>query len=175
MRLLKSVPGELQLLWGTSSATGVKTLHGRSFDGKDWDAAKLIAPLLWSCDADACEAELPTSSASAGMGMGMEDGAEPDQLTYSIEVITAGPAANETLAARFLQQATFGSTRADIAHALKLPAAEWIEEQMKLPATLHRTWYRHRSNQLVLTATPPGNVRSPCEADHPSRTRVVFR
>lgn len=43
-------------------------------------------------------------------------------------------------AARFLTQATFGATRADIARVKQIGYAAWIDEQFALSATLHRPY-----------------------------------
>ena len=76
----------------------------------------------------------------------------------------AEPVANDTLAARFLGQATFGPTRSEIADALSHTPADWISRQMEQTATLHRAWFRSRANLRVLTPTPLGNVWHPCKA-----------
>src|SRR5258706_11239206 len=44
--------------------------------------------------------------------------------------------ATDAEAARFLTQASFGPTKADIAHVRSIGYGAWIDEQMALPATL---------------------------------------
>ncbi len=51
------------------------------------------------------------------------------------ETVTDLPA-NQDEAARFLTQATFGPTSADIAHVMQVGYHEWIEQQMGLAPTL---------------------------------------
>ena len=53
-RLLKSTEGEMLLLWGTSTS-GLKTMYGRSYNGREWESAKIRAPLTWTCDEESCE------------------------------------------------------------------------------------------------------------------------
>ena len=50
--------------------------------------------------------------------------------------IIADLPANTNEAARFLTQATFGPTSADIANVMRLGYSEWIDEQLSMPATL---------------------------------------
>lgn len=69
---------------------------------------------------------------------------------WQIETIDAGPEpSSRIVAARLLLQATWGPTRTDITHLasdLGGNATAWVEEQMALPATLHRAYFRARSN-----------------------------
>jgi uncharacterized protein (DUF1800 family) len=51
------------------------------------------------------------------------------------ETITDLPASQDE-AARFLTQATFGPTTADIAHVMQVGYHEWIEQQLGMPATV---------------------------------------
>ncbi len=44
---------------------------------------------------------------------------------------------DDTAAARFLTQATFGPRRADVAHLRELGIAAWLDEQMAMPASSH--------------------------------------
>jgi uncharacterized protein (DUF1800 family) len=56
------------------------------------------------------------------------------------EVRPADAPTTDCEAARFLTQATFGATRADIARVKQIGYAAWIDEQFALPATLHRPY-----------------------------------
>ena len=47
---------------------------------------------------------------------------------------------SDSEAARFLTQASFGPTRAEIARLRQMGYSEWINEQLSLPATLTRPW-----------------------------------
>lgn len=60
--------------------------------------------------------------------------------------------------ARLLESATFGTTAQDLASWDKGPfttetAKEWIEEQMNMPVTSHREFFRRHSNGKVRTDT----------------------
>lgn len=59
-------------------------------------------------------------------------------------------------AARFLTQATFGPTTADIDRVMAVGYAAWIDEQFALPATSHRTWWETRDQQI--RAANPSNM-----------------
>lgn len=48
--------------------------------------------------------------------------------------------ATDCEAARFLTQATFGVSRADLARVREIGYSAWIDEQLALPATLHRPY-----------------------------------
>src|SRR4029453_940824 len=52
-------------------------------------------------------------------------------------------------AARFLMQASFGPTDADIARAQALGYSGWIEEQFALPQTQHLTYVKANYNALL--------------------------
>ncbi len=60
---------------------------------------------------------------------------------------TAGPQAVDTRpatradAARFLNQATFGATEADIDHVMSVGYNAWLDEQFNKPATSHRAYW----------------------------------
>ena len=76
----------------------------------------------------------------------------------------------ERLAARFLMQASFGPTResvqnltADAKQRMPDKIASWIEEQMQLPATLHREYWRLRASPRVWPSAFAGGIRSICE------------
>ena len=53
--------------------------------------------------------------------------------------LSDGPT-NDSEAARFLTQASFGPTRAEIARLRQIGYSAWINEQLNLPATLTRPW-----------------------------------
>jgi hypothetical protein len=53
-------------------------------------------------------------------------------------------------AARFLNQATFGATAADIRQVRKLSYAAWLDAQFKKPATKHLTYVQKRRSELLL-------------------------
>lgn len=59
-----------------------------------------------------------------------------DQIFKGTFDIPADQPANVNAAARFLTQATFGPTQADIAYLMAQGYGEWIDEQLSKPATL---------------------------------------
>ncbi len=58
-------------------------------------------------------------------------------------------------AARFLTQATFGPSDADIDRVMTLGYVPWIDEQLALPATSHRAWIEARDAEIK--AASPGS------------------
>jgi hypothetical protein len=99
-----------------------------------------------------------------------------DRYRWEIEVIDAGPEPSvRSTAARLLMQATWGPSVSDIdalANGLAGDAEAWVTEQMALPATLHRSYFRARANPRYpqgtggrVTATLPiGGLRLACDA-----------
>jgi uncharacterized protein (DUF1800 family) len=59
-------------------------------------------------------------------------------------------------AARFLTQATFGPTDADITRVMDIGYAAWIDEQFALPATSHRAHWEARNAEIA--AASPGST-----------------
>ncbi|MGB6222112.1 DUF1800 family protein, partial [Haloferula sp.] len=66
------------------------------------------------------------------------------------------------MASRFLSQATFGATRGEIDHVKQIGIPTWIDEQIALPPTLHKTYtdellrpYTYDSNGNLL---PQSNI-----------------
>ena len=64
------------------------------------------------------------------------------------ENVTDAPA-SDAEAARFLTQATFGPTRAEIARLRAIGYGQWLDQQLSMPATLTRPWL----DTLVLDPT----------------------
>ena len=73
--------------------------------------------------------------------------------------------------ARFLEQATFGATRADIGSLMNTTTltplqsfASWVENQQKeVPMTSHRQMFRQLMNARMEIATQQGAVTHPCQ------------
>src|SRR5687767_4573006 len=92
------------------------------------------------------EGSLPAASAVAfaaaslsacGGGSGGNDGLREDGAASSTPASSPGAAQ----ASRFLSQAAFGATEADIAHVQSVGHEAWIEEQFALPtAQSHWDW-----------------------------------
>ncbi|MED5620644.1 DUF1800 domain-containing protein [Ideonella sp. BN130291] len=77
--------------------------------------------------------------AACGGGNGGDTATSTDG-TASPQGVADKPASREE-AARFLNQATFGATEADIDHVLSIGYRAWIDEQFSKPATQHRAYW----------------------------------
>jgi uncharacterized protein (DUF1800 family) len=78
-------------------------------------------------------AVLTAALAACGSGGGGDSGGSPTPQP------TADIPASRAEAARFLTQATFGPSQADIDRVMQLGLTGWIDEQFQQPATQHRT------------------------------------
>jgi uncharacterized protein (DUF1800 family) len=97
--------------------------------------------LLW------VTALLAACGGGGGGGGGDSGGSTPPPV-----VVVEMPATRAE-AARFLTQATFGPTEADIDRVMAVGYAAWIDEQFALPATSHRAHWEAR-NAEIGAATP---------------------
>jgi hypothetical protein len=148
-----------------TATTGAEhaVLAGRSYDGHDWEAAPPLN-LLFACTAEACAADIPSST---------------DRAYHVEEASIEAPIAssNQTLAARLLNQATFGTTKASLGELVAShdgDAERWVKKQMQLPLSSHREFIRRRSNTRPLVkATGTMAVRPVC-AQYSRWTRVTF-
>jgi hypothetical protein len=129
----------------------------RSYAGNRWEAySGEFASLKWTCTGTSCNVILPP----------LEDGAKY-QLTTFANPTSSAVRKNEI--ARFLEQATFGPTRSEIAKLnttanLQQAFAAWIKDQQsKVPLTSHRAAFRQRMNSRMETATHVGAVTHPCQ------------
>ncbi|MFO1214481.1 MAG: DUF1800 domain-containing protein [Burkholderiaceae bacterium] len=66
------------------------------------------------------------------------------------------PASREQ-AARFLTQATFGPTEADVDRVMAIGYAAWIDEQLAKPATSHRAYWE-AADAAIQAASPGSNA-----------------
>ena len=130
----------------------------RSYDGHPWEvsAGAFSTLVTFDCtDSDTCTAVLPSL---------------PDDDT--VYQLRSFPRVNKSAAdtiARFLEQATFGITRAGIesfqGNDSDLAMAKWIQKQQnEVQITSHRKIYRERMNARKEFATVQGKVTNPCEA-----------
>ncbi len=71
--------------------------------------------------------------------------------------VTPAKPADRNEAARFLTQATFGPTDADIARLMSIGYAAWIDEQLALPSASHRAHWEARDAELR-AASPPSQA-----------------
>jgi hypothetical protein len=129
----------------------------RSYDGNPWEvtAGAFTSLVAFDCaGSSTCTTVLPSL---------------PDDAVYQLRSF---PRVNKSAAdtiARFLEQATFGITRADIesfqGDDSDLAMAKWIQKQQnEVPITSHRQVYRQHLNARREVATVQGMVTHPCEA-----------
>lgn len=89
---------------------------------------------LWDCQS-------PTAGRNQNWGMG---GASSGGFTHSLPV-----PANQAEASRFLQQATYGATSAEIQRVVTLGYPGWIDNQFTRPATLHLAMHNAMQAELM--------------------------
>ena len=129
---------------------------GRTYNGLKWEAhGGEFASLTWTCVSTTCTVTLPALPVGASYRL----------TTFATPTVTA-----KNTVARFLEQATFGPTRADIGQfnlASNLPQAfaGWVKDQQSatVPLTSHRAMFRERMNAKMETATFIGAVTHPCQ------------
>ena len=96
-------------------------------------------------------------------GKALVDDTDMHRRYYRAEALTAANLSSNQLAARFLQQATFGPTRASISNLVNTFALDygaWMDDQMQLPLFSHRVFFRERSNPTFVSQTnnPGGDL-----------------
>jgi hypothetical protein len=129
---------------------------GRSYSGFNWEASSgEFSTLSWSCTVDSCLVSLPSLPTDSVYQLTTFDGSQLNYTT-SDEV------------ARFLEQATFGATNADIGSMsntnLSQSFARWVYNQQKeVPMTSHRAFFRQHMNDRMEFATQQGAVTHPCQ------------
>jgi hypothetical protein len=128
----------------------------RSYDARDWEASAgdystTSAPY---CFGGVCNVSLPP----------LLNGSR-----YQLTSFNKPSYSTKDEIARFLEQATFGQTLADIASFdntsnLQLAFANWItKQQTTVPLTSHRAFYRSRMNARYEYASVVGAVTHPCQ------------
>ena len=150
-----SAPNSLGIVSLVTSATGAAVQVARSYGGYPWECAprsesSAFAPLLLD---------------------GCSDGAAPCVVTipeatgdhYTLTWRNSTVQTTQEAAARLLMQATFGPTREAVANLSSRAFSEWAVEQMALPPTLHRAFFRQRANPRLQTALGTGGVRQACQ------------
>ena len=159
MALPSSAPGILITLSKVTAASGGAAPVARSYDGHPWEAlAAAPLPLAVSGPADASARVVIPAVAGSEFILDLFNASSP--LLDDV----ARPAA------RLLLQATFGPTRADLSGPLRsnmsLEAVrEYVHQQMALPPSLLREYYRKRMNVRAHGLTTPlGRTRPACSA-----------
>eukprot|EP00937_MAST-01D_sp_MAST-1D-sp2_P000967 g967.t1 len=183
--LAHAAPNELlRLVRAPHEGAGPGELAARSYDGHKWESA---APLRLglACNVDPVEPLFATEQAMPAGGpehpmkvCGTHIPVDGTSCAlcgrYYVEAVnvSATPSARER-AARLLMRGTFGPTR-DAIQELASSAgcangkaeAPWVQKQMALPPTLHRAYYRKRSNPRFpgggAARIPAGTKSLPC-------------
>jgi hypothetical protein len=129
----------------------------RSYDGRDWEASAgdYSSTPTPDCAGGVCNVTLPPLL---------------NGTRYQLTSFNMPPYSTKDEIARFLEQATFGQTLADIAtfdnnsSNLQLAFANWIKtQQTTVPLTSHRAYYRRRMNARYEFASVVGAVTHPCQ------------
>lgn len=136
----------------------------RSYDGHDWEAYGTIeqqsSRLVVSIDCrEDCLLVLPSSKRLK------QRYGTFSLILMQLQVTSDNNSNNnddDIRAARFLEQATFGVTRADLWN-FNTPI-EWLQQQFQLPATSHRAYYRTHWNHRLTHPTRQGIPTHPCQA-----------
>ena len=133
----------------------------RSYDGSPWEASIISNPVELKCSDAVCTVSL--------------SGDAHDTFRIDVHSRRVEQRSNSS-AARLLIQSTFGPTRSSVAQLFSAtpgsPTLEhevrdvkaWLASQMALRPTLHRAYYRQRTNARLLQSVQPGGIRSACEA-----------
>ena len=139
-----SSPGWLIVLQRISSTDGSATELARSYGGHVWEDL-LPSPPGVECDAE-CSVTLPAGA------------------QHRLNWLKARETTTEERAARFLLQATFGPTRSSVRNfsSSAITPGQWLSDQMALPPTLHRAYFRRRANPRLRVPLATGGVRDAC-------------
>jgi uncharacterized protein (DUF1501 family)/uncharacterized protein (DUF1800 family) len=177
--------------WALATLVKAETAHlpvslkwpvpcARSYQGMAWEVVLPREPgmplvQVQSCTASSCNVLIPNDP-------GFQYHYAVADLATKYGALTQSQYFDRA-ASHFLTQASFGPTRATIAnlsaqmmpeqpHLLSAGAApapappamrQWIRDQMALPASLHRTYFRRRSNPRIELTTEVGRPRGACE------------
>lgn len=130
--------GDLCTLTLLDSSIGVSTPVARSYDGLDWEVAagpfsSILSPPI--CSNTICTFEnLPEQISPV--------------KTYVLTSYFHTGFGVDADAARLLEQATFGPTRTSIDALSAISSADkyetWVKDQIAMPLTSHREYYRKR-------------------------------
>ena len=150
-------------------ADGEGTPHlipfARSYDGRMWEAAP--GPHASPQEDIFCTtSEDGSSETLCGMELPSIDASASADSTYVI-LTKDGTLTQEAQIAKFLEMTTFGPTKTEIN---SLNTADWgtdarsnfIRDQMDLPATSHREYYRRRANTKWDATTQTARSDHPC-------------
>lgn len=157
-----------------------RAVVARSYDGSEWEyVRKPNAVVILGCDASGCDIVLPANT-TMSYRLDERRGSAAHPTTSSS--LPLDEAQLERIAARYLMRASFGPTNASIAaltsslrtfvSGATAPATHralvhdalraHVREQMALPPTLHRAYYRQRTNPRLDHHHSHGALRSAC-------------
>ena len=131
---------------------------GRSYDGHGWEGVT-ASDVVFSCLGEVCSANLPAHSA---FSLHAYKSDEPSDVVMRRGRSLQTELSNTTIA-RFLTQATFGPLLEEI-HGFEGTFQDWIQDQMELPASLHREYFRKRANPRTVIESHAGRARGACES-----------
>ena len=120
----------------------------RVIGSKAWPGARSALALLSLCAAAVLSA--------CGGGGGDAGGADEGASGAGAAAVSEKPSSREQ-AARFLTQATFGPTDADIDRVMAIGYSAWIDEQLAKPATSHRAAWE-AANAAIKAANPSSSA-----------------
>lgn len=154
------------LLYVSTSTTGEETSAtiGRTYNGLDWESIAGMANLNFECygSSSTCITEVPPNLDDV-------DGAHYELQSFQMSNYNI---TSEDIAARFFEQATFGTTSALIdpfkgqtltsASDLDDSFASWITDQINETPTSMREYIRSRYNTRVRGRKSVGTVLHPC-------------
>ena len=121
---------------------------GRAYDGLPWEAVQPLR-LPFKCVDAHCIVTIPAFDRSE----------EYYLVSYRHSL------SHEQEMSRLLQQTSFGPTFKEIQSmvASNTSAAQYVQQQMEEPATLHRSYYRRNTQARLYESYSVGNPRHPCE------------
>lgn len=117
--------------------------------------AGLATALLAACGGGGGAGTAPVAGSSTSPPATAPTATTPGPGPVAAPVV-AKPA-TRLAAARFLTQATFGPTDADIARVMDIGYGPWIDEQLALPVTSHRAYWESR-NAMLAAASANGRA-----------------
>ena len=107
-------------------------------------AMKSMSALMLACALAAC---------GGGGGGGSDGGSTPPPPPPPPPPPVVEKPATRDIASRFLAQSTYGPVDAQVDRLMDIGYAAWIDEQLALPATSHRTYWETRDAEIKV-ATP---------------------
>ena len=124
------------------------TPAGRAYDGLPWEAVQPLR-LPFKCVDAHCIVTIP----------------EFDRSEEYYLVSYRHSLSHEQEMSRLLQQTSFGPTFEEIQSmvASNMSAAQYVQQQMEEPPTLHRSYYRRNTQARLYESYSVGKPRHPCE------------